>query len=358
MSELQIIQSTLEIAARRRRWGRALRGLWWGVLVGGILSLLLIGGYHVLPLPLWILILAATVPLPAMLVGLVIGGWRKPPLIEVARWVDNRERLKERLSTALEVCAEPDGTTWRNLVLSDAAQHAQDLNPRRLLPFHLPKVARWAAVVLAMGAGLGFVPEYRSKSFLQKKQDQQNIKEAGRLLAELTKRTLDKRPPAFEPTQKAMEAVSSLGDQLAKQTLTRSDALKELANTADKLKDELKEFGKDPALKRLEQAARSGGTGDSQSASGLQKQIESLQKQVGSPTGNPDALDKLQKDLARLQQAARGLADKNSPGSEAERQKMSESLAALSKQVQDMGLQLPQLDNAIDALAEIGRAHV
>lgn len=351
MSELQVIQATLETAARRRRWARALRGMWWGLLFGGTLSLVLIAAYHVLPLPLWVLLIAGLLPLPAVAVGLIIGGWRKPPLSEVARWVDSQQRLKERLSTALEVSAEPEGTSWRDLVLSDAAQHVQAINARRLLPFHLPKAARWAAIVLAVGAGLGFVPEYRSKTFLQKKLDEQNIKESGRQLAELTKRNLEKRPPAFEPTQKSMEAVSSLGDLLGKQKLTRSDALKDLANTAEKLKDQLKEFGKDPALKRLEQAARSGSTGDSQSASGLQKQIEAMQKQLGSPTGNPDAMDKLQKDLANLQQAARGLADKNSQASDAERQKLSDSLSALSKQVQDMGLQLPQLDDAINALA-------
>ncbi len=72
---------------------------------------------------------------------------------------------------------------------------------------------------------------------------------------------------------------------------------------------------------------------------------------MGTPTGNPDALDKLKKDLEKLQEAAKGMAGKNTPGSEAERQKLSESLSALSKQMQDMGLQLPQLDDAIKALA-------
>ncbi len=279
-----------------------------------------------------------------------MGYWRKPALTEVARWLDSRLHLKERLSTALEVSAGNNETHWRDLVLSDAAEHAKGLDARRLLPFHLSKVCRWSLVVLALGAGLGFVPEYRSKSALQKQADQQNIKETGRQLAELTRHNLEKRPPAFEPTQKSMEAVSSLGDQLTKQTLSRSEALKDLANVADKLKDQIKELGKDPALKRLEEAARNASGSDSQSAAGLQKQIDSLQKQLGTPTGNPDALDKIQKNLAKLQQAAKGLADKNSPGADAERQKLSESLSALSKQMQDMGLQLPQLDDAINAL--------
>src|SRR5438552_4789210 len=148
-----------------------------------------------------------------------------------------------------------------------------------------------------------------------------------------------------------MEAVTELGDQLTKKMLTRSDALKDLANVAEKLKDELKEMGKDPALRRMEQAARGASGNDAQSASGLQKQVESLQKQMGTPTGNPDALEKLKKDLEKLQEAAKGMADKNSPGNEAERQKLSESLSALSRQAQEMGMQLPQLDEAISALA-------
>ena len=42
-----------------------------------------------------------------------------------------------------------------------------------------------------------------------------------------------------------------------------------------------------------------------------------------------NAMDKLQKQLDKLQEAAQGMADKSSPGSEAERQKMAESLSAL-----------------------------
>jgi predicted nucleic acid-binding Zn-ribbon protein len=350
MSELQIIESALQGTSRRRRWARALRGLWWGLLVGAVLALLVIGVWHLLPLPFWTLTVAALAPILCALGGMIIGGWHKTPLPEVARWVDGHQHLKERLSTALEVAAESDTGTWRDLVVTDAAEHAKGLDLRRLVPFRLPRATRWALVVLALGAGLGFVPEYRSKSYLQKKADEQNIKEVGKRLADLTRRSLEQRPPALEPTQKALESVTDLGDQLTKKVLTRSEALKDLANVAEKLKDELKEMGKDPALRKMEQAARASGGNDAQTAAGLQKQIESMQKQLGTPTGNPDALDKLKKDLEKLHEAAKGMASKNTPGSDAERQKLSESLSALSKQMQDMGLQLPQLDDAIKAL--------
>ncbi len=353
MSDLQFIQTALGQAGRRRRWARALRGLCRGLLLGATLSLLLLGAYHLLPLPLWTGQVAAFIPLPFMLAGLVIGGWRKPAMREVARWVDGRQHLQERLSTALEVAAGPDGSHWRDLVVADAAGRAKDLDARRLMPFSLPgKAVRWAVVVLALCAGLGFVPEYRSKSYLQKKADQQVIKEVGKQLTGLTKRSLETRPPARPETEKAMQAVNELGDQLSKKAFTRSEALKDLANVADRLKDQLKELGKDPAMQKLEQAARASKGNDSQTAAGLQKQMDSLQKQMGTPTGNPDAMDKLKKELEKLQQAAKGMADKNSPGSEAEKQKLAESLSALQKQAQEMGVQLPQLDEAIAALKD------
>jgi hypothetical protein len=351
MSELQIIEAALKRAASRRRWGRALRGLWIGLLIGAITSLVITGIYHLHPLPMWMLFAAMLAPLVAMAVGFIVGAWHKSGLTEVARWVDGRQHLQERLSTALEVSSNQDGGSWRQLIVTDAAQHAKSLDPRRLVQFNLTKATRWALVVLVLCAGLGFVPEYRSKAVRQKQADEQVIKEVGRQLTELTRRNLEKRSPALETTQKSMEAVSELGQDLQKKILTRSDALKDLANVADKLKDQISQLGKDPGLKKLEQAARASNTSESQSPAGLQKQMEAVQKQMGSPTGTPEALEKLQKDLQKLQESAKGMADKNSPGSEAERQKMSESLSALSKQAQEMGLQLPQLDEAIEALA-------
>ena len=321
------------------------------MLFGALVSLLLSGIYHVRDLPLALNLAGALIPIPFVLAGMVIGGWRTPRLNEVARWVDGRQHLKERLSTALEIGREPSENHWNDLVVADAAHHARDLDPRKMVPFNLPRATRWAVIVLVLCAGLGFVPEYRSKAYKLKKADEQNIKEVGRQLADLTRRNLEKRPPALETTQKSMQAVTDIGDQLQKKALTRSEALKDLANVTDRLKDELKEMGKDPALKRLEQAARASTGNDSQTAAGLQKQMDSLQKQLGTPTGNPEAMDKLQKQLEKLQEAAKGMADKNSPGTEAERQKMSESLSALSRQMQEMGLQLPQLDDAINALA-------
>lgn len=349
MSELQIIRASLEGAARRRRWERALRGLWFGLLAGAVLWLVALAVFKLAPVPASILLWAGLAGVACPLAGFFIRGWRKPAIAETARWVDVKQNLKERMSTALEFSSDDHAGTWRELVMHDAVSHAQEIDARKLVPFRLPKATRWALLILALAAGLGFVPEYRSKAHLQKQADAKNIQQVGKQIADLTRREIKQRPPALETTKKSLEAVTELGDQLKKATLTRSDALKDLAKVSDKLKEQLNDLSKDPGLKKMEQAARSPTGNPSQTAAGTQKQMESLQKQMGS--GNPEAMDKLQKDLEKLQEAAKALADKTGEGADAEKQKLSAMLSALSKEAADAGVQLPQLDEAIAALA-------
>ena len=64
---------------------------------------------------------------------------------------------------------------------------------------------------------------------------------------------------------------------------------------------------------------------------GLQKQIEALQKQMDTPTGNPNTLDKLKKDLEKLQEAAKGMASKTSPGNEARGSSLPSTLHSSSR---------------------------
>jgi hypothetical protein len=351
VSEFQIIQETLERAARRRRWERALRMQWRGLLLGALVWLVALTVFKLAPLPDATLLWAGLAALACPVVALIAGFWHKPSLAETARWVDVKQNLRERMSTALEVTESQPPGTWRDLVLHDAASHVQKIEPRKLVPFSLTKAARWAALILAVAAGLGFVPEYRSKAHQQKQADAQVIKEAGKQVAELTKRDLAQRPPALEQTKKSLEAVSEIGERLEKMSLTRSEALKDLASASEKLKDELKQFAKDPALKRMEQAARSPTGRNAETAAGLQKQMDTLQKELASKANNPEALDQLQKEMEKVQEAAKALASKTEENADSARQQLSTALSALSQQAAEAGVELPQIDEAIAALA-------
>lgn len=351
MSELQIIQETLARAATRRRWARALRGLWSGLLVGAVLWLLALVIFKLTPVAPAFLLGSGLAALLCPVAGFVAGGWRKPALGDTARWVDVKQNLKERMSTALEFAGDEKSGTWRDLVLNDAVNHAQEINPRQLVPFHLTRAARWAVLLLALAAGLGFVPEYRSQAYRQKQTDAKVIQQVGKQVAELARREIQQRPPHADTTKKSLESVAELGDELNHKVLTRSEALKDVASVSDKLKQQLNEIAKDPGLKKLEQAARASSGANNQTASGQPKAMDALQKQ-GANANQPEALDKLQNDLEKLQEAAKALANKTGADAEAERQKLSASLASLSQQAAEAGVQLPQLDEALEALAQ------
>src|SRR5262245_29645035 len=222
MSELQSIESALKRAARRRRLERIWRGFWQGLLAGGLVWLLVFAVYKIRPLPEAWLIAAAITGAVLLLAGVIAGALGKSSLLETARWVDDKKHLQERLSTALEVASLSATGNWKELLVSDAARHAKDLDPGRLVPLRLPAIGRWALLVLVLGVGLGFVPEHRSKAYVQRKKDAANIRETGKQLAEFTKRYMEQRPPVMEATTRAMETVSELGDKLGKMTLTRS----------------------------------------------------------------------------------------------------------------------------------------
>src|SRR5215212_3227320 len=131
MNELSTIQSALERAARRRRLSRALRGLWFGLLIASAVWLATLIAFKVYPLPYITFAISGAVGFVCVLAGAIAGGWRKPTVAETARWVDVKRNLKERLSTALEVSQTPIDGEWKNLLVHDAAEHARGLDARQ-----------------------------------------------------------------------------------------------------------------------------------------------------------------------------------------------------------------------------------
>ena len=350
MAGFEQIEEVLRRAARRRRWQRAWRGLWWGLLAGGLCWVLVLGLYKVLPLPMlptlsWGGVVAALLPVA----GFVIGFSRREDPLLTARWLDLQQGLKERLSTAVELQTRARDDSWGQLVVADARRHLERLNLRQLLPWHLPPVWRHVLLVLALGAGLGFVPEYRSEAYREAQREKAVVKEAGQRLAEITRRSLDRRKPELESTRKSLEAVEQLGKKLARRPLTRDEALRELAKLTEDVGKKLDALDKKPAMKSLERAARSDATRSPSAAEALQKQIEALQKQMGGKPPQADALQKLSDALRKAQQAAAAMG-KHSEGREAAKADLAQALAQMARQARQMGASLPSLEAALAAL--------
>jgi hypothetical protein len=355
MSSLTAVRSAVARTAARRRWLRGWQGLWRGFLAGSCVYLVALALWKLLPVPHEVVLVGAVIAVVMLPVGFFIGFWKQTSPEEAARWLDIKQGLQERLSTALEVgsrpaSAKPAHAAWQELVIADATTAAGHVDPRKLLPLGLPRLSRWVVGVLAVVAALGFVPELRTQAHVQKKKDAEVIKDTGRQLALLTKRSLEQRKPALEPTRKNLEELTDLGTRLQSAKLTREDALKDLAKATDQFKQLATELAKNPALRKMEQAARTPGGNSEQSQSALQKQIESLQKQLGDKPGDKDVADQLQKDLQKLKDAAKGMADNNSAAAKAARQQMSQMANELARKAESLGMPLPSLDEAVAAL--------
>jgi hypothetical protein len=350
MNDLHLIESTLVKTAQRRRLERGFRRLWQGLLVGAVIWLVVLGVYKVAPIPeIWARFSWLILP-----VGALLGffwGWSRPvTLNETARWIDSRRQLQERLSTALEISRAEKNENWKSLVVADAAKSISKLNPKDLLPFRLPRASRWALLLLVLGAGLGFVPEYRTKAFVQKKQDADAIKQTGRELANLTKRNLQAHPPAIESTKKALEEVQELGNQMAKAQLTRGDALKDLANVTEKLKEQTRDLAKNPAIRNLERAARSSSSKGGTPSADLQQKLEAMAKQNAGNAANPEALEKLKSDVEKAKEMAANMPKGDGQEAKDAKDKLNATLADLAKQAKNLGADLPSLSEAIAAL--------
>ncbi|MCI0744950.1 MAG: hypothetical protein L0Y58_06050 [Verrucomicrobia subdivision 3 bacterium] len=349
MSDFQIIESALKATSARHRLQRAWTGLWRGLFIGGTLWLVVFGTYKLLPIPLWSLSAAAIAAGAAVIISIIALVWRRQSLLEAARWLDEKTRLQQRLSTAWEVLPMPQ-SEWKELIVSDAARHVRGVDARKLVPLRWPAITRWALLVLALATGLGFVPEYRTKAYVKQQQNAAHIRDTGKQLAAFTRKQIEQRPPAIDQTQKSLETVAELGEKFGKASLTPAEALRDLASTAQRLEQQAKELGQKPELRPLAGRDRESGTGGMQSPDALQKQIEAMQQALGKAAANADKLDKLKDQLNQARNALSGLDDKDAAAAEAAREKLAQSLSELSRQMQDMGQKLDGLEEAIKAL--------
>lgn len=352
MSDIEAIKTALEKVARRRRMERMFHGAWNGLAAGLLGWLLVVGLFKLVPLPASVVELSWLVVVLAVVVGLLWGATRKITLAGTARWVDGRKALQERLSTAMELAQKDVEGEWSGLVMADAVRALPELNAKALLPLKLPRSSRVSLALVCCLAGVGLLPEYRTKAHIEQKKTEEVMKETGRALADLTRRSLAARPPAMEPTQKSLEEVEQLGNEIGKANLTKADALKNLANVAEKLKEQANSLARNPALKALEKAAKAPGKGGSD-ATELQKKIDALSQALGDKAANPDALEKMKEQLEQAKEMAANLPDAKSPEFKQAQEKLEAALSDLSKQAQEMGLDLPTLSEAIAALNDL-----
>lgn len=356
MSVSPALESVLRRTAFRRRVLRAWNAAWKGGLAGAVVAsiALVVWKFQLVDPRLlrWFWLAAGLSPL----VGAIIGAWRKSERLATARWLDERQQLQQRLSTALDLsqnprAASPADEAWRQLVVRDAAAAAVQVNLRNLLPLRFPGIAKWSLAAWLVIAGLSFLPAYQTAAQRQNKKDAPFIKEAGKELTGLVKRQIEQRPPVMEAPKRALSEVEELGAKLSTAKLTREDALKDLAKVTEDVNRESSALQKSPVLKKMAEAARSGERGTDPAGAALQKKMEELSQKLGDMANHPDAAETLKKDLEKLQEQAKGVAGDPSPAAAAQREKLAAQARQLAQKASEMGAPLPSLEAAAQALS-------
>lgn len=351
MDPLPVIRAALRGLARRRRWANALHGFCRGALVGVLIWVVALAAYKVAPLPTQAPGVGALIGVGVALIAAALGAARRVTLIETARGVDRTMQLQDRLSTALELSeAAPSATgeAWRDLVLRDAAAHAGRFEPSKLVPLGFPRPGVWALAGLLAGLVLACVPEYRTRAQLERAQDASLIAETAREIAGLARRSLEERKPVLQATEVAIQEVAQMGDRLAQVSATRNEALRDLANLAQKLDDQFQKLGERPALRTLEHAARE--PAPAQGAAELQQRADALRQTLGAAADKGGAVDRLKRELEKLRPDADKLSSTNRAEARAAQERLSQSLGELAEQAREAGLPLASLDEAVNAL--------
>ena len=334
MREKQVIDAKIAAAARRRKLQWGWQNMWLGLLIGVCLWLASLSVYKLAPVPQTTLLWAGVIGLALPLAGLLFGLAKRFAGSDTARWLDREIGLKERLSTAVEMSdISAKNSAWSALVIIDAAKAAGKIEPGKLLPLRLPKVCHWTLLVLAACVGLGFVPEHRSQAHLDQQRDSAIIEDVGQNLTELTKLQVQLSPPQLEPTEDALESVQELGREFKRGKLVRDEALAKLSSLAERLRDQSSKLGY------------------ARTPNKMQRQLDELKKSLGdAKEAKLEQFDALKSKMDDVKDAAAGLPDPSSPEGQQARLELAQSMADLARMAEQMGLEMPKIDEALLAL--------
>ncbi|MFN9537846.1 MAG: hypothetical protein ACK6A8_01170 [Planctomycetota bacterium] len=260
--------------------------------------------------------------LVGLLLGVALAGFqlwrRRPTRLEASVEVDQRDSLRERLSSALALDAKSADSDAGRALLADAAERAARIDVRDQFPLSLERRAAWLLLPIAAIAGLALIPdatppqpvvvtpvvneqkpievavEVAKKSLEEKAKqlEEQGLKDAAADLETLA-RKLDAVPAgAAELKKEALVKINDVREQLEQKRseLGDVDALKE--NLA-----KLKQAG-EGAMEKLTQALADS---DFEQAREL---VKELARKIKAGELSEQERQRLGEDLKKLAEAA------------------------------------------------------
>jgi len=331
----------------------AAQGLAFGALAAALIMIL--SKFTLLDIDLiyasWLLLIAGTV------IGGTVGLVRPLTVFDAAFACDVHLGLKERLTTALEFSDREENPLVPALI-ADASRHATRIRPTRDFPLRTPRELLYAVILIALTAGLYFVPPWQYVfASEEKKEELAEVQAEAERVREIA-REITINPPA-ERNDLAQEIAREL-QELARDmdfgTLSRREALERLSALEEKIEQSQEGSGYNELSERLDQMAqalaRSGDLrqaaqalqdGDAESARQALEQLgndlesgrvpienlndlaDSLDQAISS-LGNDPSTAELRDNLARARDELRAAAQGAGQGAEMDPAEMAQAL--------------------------------
>lgn len=235
------LNRVLTAATWRWRWRAALR-FTARTLVGGLLLtllLILMGRFYPLTWPLLLLLLGLGLTGVALAVTLAYALLRPYPPHLVARDLDRRLRLDERLTTALDLAGRPGQTPAAIIAaqLADTVTHLAEVDPAQAVPLRWPW-PWWSAsagLIAALAVSL-WLPNPQLQRLQQQAQTETLLEAQAAQLEEIRADLLANEALLETPAgEEALQTLDNLIEALQENNLRPEEALADLAEAEETL---------------------------------------------------------------------------------------------------------------------------
>ena len=273
------------------------------------------------------------------LLGAAIRMFKKVDDLAIARSIDRRAKLKDRLGTTAELSA--DESPFTQLLADDAALHLTALNPKSLYPVKIKRFHLLAVAGIAVVAGILFLAN--TKIFLPKEAlaAKESMQKESKRLEELRKAIFDdatdkkSTSPELAALQKDLmklqkdyekaridpkeamiraDELAKKADELAKKSAVQElDKIKDSETMLDKMqKDALQKAGLEKAdpsdikmsdsdFNQKMDAAQQNSEKSQNKASQLQKNLDDLKAKMNKPGMDANAKKDLEKQIEQTE---------------------------------------------------------
>ena len=344
----KVIQNKLSAIQRRMQLDQLFRHLTVGGFWGGLAGALPLIVSRWFPLPSLRLI-GAFLILTALGIATGVTLWRRTDLLSVARLVDARLNLKERLSTALESIQQGSAHDFAALQIHDAARVAREIEPAAAVSYRWPPMARFLSIPILLAVCSFFIPRMYEVATPPTAAEKSAIADAADMLERRSHGPnagkLDKQ---IEKTTKALRN----GKISAREAQRRLSTLRDEIRTQKRrlLGNELNEIAT-----AVSEAAKATTLLNSADAAEMASDLEKLAQQMNALSAEQKAelaalLRKLADQLSRGALARGGADGLKDLKTQAVTPEMLKSVARALMQADQRARDMPQLEEILDEI--------